>query len=224
MGLLWPSYTVCVKLSAFCPPPSPSLNSFPRTNGFKDIVISTVDVCTSFNTCTLWFCVALATVGLYLLCIKEGFSIGKGDLLVLFSAFGYAIHILVIDYFSPKADGVKMSGLQFFVCGVISIPFMIILETIDWSNIFDCWLPILYSGVMSCGVAYTLQIVAQKNTEPTVASLILSLESVFALLAGMILLSEKISVQEAVGCIIMFSAIVLAQLPSKKEKPVTLNT
>ena len=135
----------------------------------------------------LWFCVALGTVGLYLLCIKEGFSIGRGDLLVLFSAFGYAIHILVIDYFSPKADGVKMSAIQFFICGIISVPFMAVLETIDWSNVMDCWLPILYSGVMSCGVAYTLQIIAQKNTEPTVASLILSLESVFALLAGMLL-------------------------------------
>lgn len=166
----------------------------------------------------LWFCVVLGTFGLYMLCIKEDFSIGYGDLLVLLCAFGFAVHILVIDYFSPKADGVKMSCIQFFVCGVISIPFMAVLETIDWANVLACWLPILYSAVMSCGVAYTLQIVAQKNTEPTVASLILSLESVFALIAGMILLSEKITMKEGIGCLIMFAAIILAQLPSKENK------
>lgn len=172
----------------------------------------------------LWFCVALATVGLYLLCVKEGFSIGQGDLLVLFCAFAYALHILVIDYFSPKVDGVKMSAIQFFVCGIISVPFMAVLETIDWSNVLDCWLPILYAGIMSCGIAYTLQIIAQKNTEPTVASLILSLESMFALLAGMLLLNEKISLRESIGCIIMFAAIILAQLPSRESKSVQLET
>ncbi|MEL7655396.1 MAG: DMT family transporter [Bacillota bacterium] len=166
----------------------------------------------------LWLCVALATGGLYLLCIKEGFTIGKGDLLVLLCAFGFAVHILVIDYFSPKTDGVKMSALQFFICGVLSTPCMILFETIVWRDIIDCWLPILYAGIMSCGVAYTLQIVAQKNVEPTVASLILSLESVFAVIAGMILLSEQISPREAIGCIIMFAAIILAQLPSRKEQ------
>ncbi|MDF2656298.1 MAG: family transporter [Bacillota bacterium] len=166
----------------------------------------------------LWFCVVMGTFGLYMLCIKEDFSIGTGDLLVLLCAFGFAVHILVIDYFSPKTDGVKMSCIQFFVCGVISIPFMAVLETVDWANVLACWLPILYSGVMSCGVAYTLQIVAQKNTEPTVASLILSLESVFALIAGMVLLSEKITLKEGIGCLIMFAAIILAQLPSKEQK------
>lgn len=166
----------------------------------------------------LWLCVALATIGLYLLCIKEDFTIGKGDLLVLICAFGFAVHILLIDYFSPKADGVKMSALQFFICGVLSTPCMIIFETIDWGNILDCWLPILYAGIMSCGIAYTLQIIAQKNTEPTVASLILSLEAVFALIAGMILLNEQISAKEAIGCIIMFTAIILAQLPSREER------
>lgn len=166
----------------------------------------------------LWLCVALGTFGLYLLCIKEDFSIGTGDLLVLLCAFGFAVHILVIDHFSPKTDGVKMSCIQFFVCGVISMPFMALFETVDWANVFACWLPILYAGIMSCGVAYTFQIIAQKNTEPTVASLILSLESVFALIAGMILLSEKITIKEGIGCVIMFTAIILAQLPSKEEK------
>ena len=166
----------------------------------------------------LWVCVAIAAVGLYLLCVKEGFSIGKGDLLVIACALGYAIHILVIDHFSPKTDGVKMSCIQFFIAGVLSLPFMVIFETIDWSNIIACWMPILYSGVMSCGVAYTLQIIGQKYTEPTVASLILSLESVFAVIAGIILLSEQVSPRELLGCAVMFAAILLAQLPSKEER------
>ncbi|QOX64845.1 DMT family transporter [Anoxybacterium hadale] len=165
----------------------------------------------------LWLCVAMGILGLYLLCIKDDFSIGTGDFLVLLCAFGFAIHILVIDYFSPKTDGVKLSCIQFLVCGVASIPFMTLLETVDWPSVFACWLPILYAGVMSCGVAYTLQIVAQKNTEPTVASLILSLESVFALIAGMILLSERITIKEGIGCLIMFAAIILAQLPEKEK-------
>ena len=165
----------------------------------------------------LWFCVALATAGLYLLCIKEDFSIGKGDLLVIACAFGFALHILVIDHFSPKTDGIKLSCIQFFVCGVFSIPFMFLFETVDWSNILDCWLQISYVGVMSCGVAYTLQILGQKYTEPTIASLILSLESVFAVIFGILLLNEQVSGREIIGCIIMFSAFLLAQLPSKKE-------
>jgi drug/metabolite transporter (DMT)-like permease len=166
----------------------------------------------------LWFCVAMAAAGLYLLCVKEDFTIGRGDLLVIACALGFAIHILVIDHFSPKVDGVKMSCIQFFIAGVLSLPFMVIFETIDWSNIFACWLPILYSGVMSCGVAYTLQIVGQKYTEPTVASLILSLESVFAVIAGIILLGEQVPPRELLGCAVMFAAILLAQLPSKEER------
>lgn len=163
----------------------------------------------------LWFCVLLATAGLYLLCIQEGFSIGKGDLLILICALGFSIHILVIDYFSPKTDGVKLSCVQFLVCGILSIPFMIVFESINWTNIVNCWLPILYAGIMSCGIAYTLQVVAQKYTEPTVTSLILSLESVFAVIAGIIILHEQISIRETFGCIIMFAAILLAQIPSQ---------
>ena len=164
----------------------------------------------------LWVCVVLATAGLYMLCIKEDFSIGIGDLLVLLCALVFAIHILVIDHFSPKTDSVKMSALQFLICGIISIPWMLSLETINLGNIIACWLPILYAGAMSCGVAYTLQIVAQKDTEPTVASLILSMESVFAVVAGIIVLQEPITLRETMGCAIMFIAIILAQLPAKK--------
>lgn len=166
----------------------------------------------------LWLSVALATTGLYLLCIKEDFSIGKGDLLVIACALAFAVHILIIDHFSPKTDGIKLSCLQFLFTGLFSIPFMFLFETVDWSNIYDCRYPILYTAVMSCGVAYTLQILAQKDVEPAVASLIMSLESVFAVITGIIVLHEQISARELMGCIIMFAAIVLAQLPAKKGK------
>lgn len=166
----------------------------------------------------LWICVALGTVGLYLLSIKEGFQIGLGDLLVMICAFGFATHILVIDHFSPKADGVKLSCIQFLVCGLLSIPFMALFETVNWSDILQCWFPILYAGAMSCGIAYTLQVIAQKHTDPTVASLILSLESVLAVIFGILILKEQISLRETLGCVVMFTAIILAQLPSKEDR------
>lgn len=167
----------------------------------------------------LWLSVALATVGLYLLCIKEDFTIGKGDLLVIACALGFAIHILIIDHYSSKVDGIKMSCLQFLFAGLFSLPFMFIFETVDWANIYDCRIPILYTAVMSCGIAYTLQILGQKDVEPAVASLILSLESVFAVIMGILVLHEQVSSRELTGCIIMFAAIILAQLPAKKERP-----
>lgn len=161
----------------------------------------------------LWICVVLATAGLYLLSVKEGFAIGKGDLMVVLGAFGFASHILVIDHFSPKVDGVKLSCLQFLIAGLLSSIFAVILEEVNWANVIACWQPILYSAVLSCGVAYTLQIIAQRDTEPTVASLIFSLEAVFAVIAGILLLNEQISPRETLGCVIMFAAILLAQFP-----------
>lgn len=166
----------------------------------------------------LWLCVAMAVAGLYLLCIKEGFSLSKGDFLVLLCAFGFTLHILVIDYFSPKTDGVKMSCIQFFVCGAISIVPMIAMETVVLSDILACWLPLLYAGVLSCGIGYTLQIVAQKDTNPTIAAMLLSLESVFAVISGAVILHEHMALRELIGCIIMFAAIIIAQLPSKDER------
>ena len=169
----------------------------------------------------IWGCVVVAAIGLYLLSIKGGFTIGKGDFLVLLCAFGFSIHILVIDYFSPKTDGVKMSCIQFFVVGILSGIVMFITEEPTISAILASWMPILYSGVLSSGVAYTLQIVAQKDTDPTVASLLLSLESVFAVIAGMIVLHETMAGREILGCVLMFSAIIVAQLPSKEERLAT---
>ena len=163
----------------------------------------------------IWMAIVLALIGLYLLCITDGFSIGKGDILVLICAFLFSLHILVIDYFSPHVDGVKMSCIQFLVCGILtSIP-ALIFEHPQLSAFKGAWGSILYAGVMSCGVAYTLQIIGQKNMNPTVASLILSLESCISVLAGWILLGQKLSIKEIIGCVIMFCAIVLAQLPQK---------
>lgn len=163
----------------------------------------------------IWACVIVAAIGLYLLCIKDDFNIGKGDFLVLICAFVFSLHILVIDHFSPKVDGVKLSCIQFFVCFMFSGIMMFCTETPDLSAILQSAMPILYTGILSSGVAYTLQIVAQKDTDPTVASLLLSLESVFALLAGMLVLHEMLSGKETIGCILMFAAIIVAQLPSK---------
>ena len=165
-----------------------------------------------------WACVFLATIGLYLLSIKQGFSIQSGDLLVLVSAFFYALHILIIDYFSPKSNGVKLSMIQFIIAAFLSGVIMLLVEDVVWKDVFDSAIPILYAGMITSGVGFTLQIIAQKDTEPTMASLILSLESVFAVLAGAIILGERLSSREAIGATIMFVAIVLAQIPSTKIK------
>ena len=159
--------------------------------------------------------IVLATVGLYLLSIKAGFSIGKGDIYVILCAVVFSIHILVIDYFAPKCNGVKLSCIQFLVCGVLCSVIALVVEEPTISGILAAWLPIAYAGVMSCGVAYTLQIIGQKGMNPTVASLILSLESVISVLAGWLLLNQTLSVKEIIGCVIMFAAIILAQLPGK---------
>ena len=164
----------------------------------------------------IWAAVAMALIGLYLLCITDGFSIGKGDLLVLVCAFLFSIHILVIDHFSPKTDGVKLSCIQFLTCGILSGIPALLFEHPEFSAICRAWMPILYAGIMSCGVAYTLQIIGQKNMNPTVASLILSLESCISVLAGWVLLGQQLSAKEILGCVIMFAAIILAQLPQKQ--------
>ena len=166
----------------------------------------------------VWLGVVLATIGLYMLCMTfESFSLSKGDFLVLICAGFFSLHILIIDYFSPKVDGVRMSCIQFFVCGIISVIIAFIFESPSLSAILSGWLPILYAGVLSCGVAYTLQIVGQKNMDPTVASLILSLESVFSVLAGWLILNQTMTLREFSGCGLMFLAIILAQLPDRMK-------
>lgn len=166
----------------------------------------------------VWFSVAIAVVGLYLLCITDEFRIGKGDFFVLLCALVFTIHILVIDYFSPKVNGIKLSCIQFLVAGLLSGVPMLISEKPSFSTILAAWAPLLYAGIMSCGVGYTLQIVAQKDAEPTIASLILSLESVFSVLAGWIILGQTLAGKEIMGCVLMFAAIILAQLPTRNQE------
>ena len=162
---------------------------------------------------------ALITVfGFYLLCISGQIEINRGDLLVLICAFIFSLHILVIDIYSPKGDCVTISCIQFFVSGIISGICMFLFETPVWADIFAAYIPVLYAGIFSCGVAYTLQIVGQKNMEPAVASLILCLESVFSAIAGWLILKQALSRRELIGCIFVFTAVILAQLPQKEKK------
>lgn len=165
-----------------------------------------------------WFCILLALVGLYLLCVQKGEALNVGDLLTLLCSFAYTLHIFVIDYFSPKVNGVKMSCIQFWVAGILSMPLAFIFEEIIWSDVISCAIPILYAGVLSCGVAYTLQIIAQKDTDPTITSLLMSMESVFAVVAGALVLHEMMSLKELIGCAAMLAAIIIVQLPSKEER------
>lgn len=162
---------------------------------------------------SLWVSVALATVGMYLLCMTGGLGINRGDVYVFLGSICFSFHILVIDYFSPKGDGVVISCVQFFTAGLISWILAVLFETPELTAIRAAWAPILYAGAMSCGVAYTLQVVGQKNTDPVLASLILSLESAFSLIAGWVILDQRLSSKELGGCILVFAAIILAQIP-----------
>lgn len=163
----------------------------------------------------IWIGLILAVLGLYFLCINEKLTIGRGDLLVLLCAMVFAVHILVIDHYAPLADGVALSCIQFFTCGILSAIPMALFEKVTWSGLAGAAVPILYAGVLSCGVAYTLQIIGQKNMNPTVASMLLSMESVFSVLAGMVILHQMLSGRELLGCCLMFAAVILTQLPSR---------
>lgn len=164
-------------------------------------------------------CVPIATVGFYFLCIKTGFVLETGDLVALFGAFFFTFHILVIDYFMAKgADPVKTSCVQFLTVGVISLIMAFIFEKPDLNAIWNAKIEIMYAGFLSSGIAYTLQIVAQKDAEPTSATLIMSLESVFAVLGGWIVLGENLSLRELIGCLLVFIAVILAQVPIKPRR------
>jgi len=165
----------------------------------------------------IWISVVLAVAGLYCLCMTEDFSITVGDFYVLLCAFCYSAHILVIDHFTQKVNGVELSCMQFLVCAVLSAAGMMVMESPSWEAILICLGPILYVGIFSSGVAYTLQILAQKDSNPTVVSLLLSLESVFATLAGALILGDRMSGKEYFGCALMLCAVVLAQLPDRKK-------
>ena len=165
----------------------------------------------------VWFAVVMGCFGAYLLCVDGSFSIGKGELLALACSVCFAVHILYIDSVVDKVDGVILSCTQFFVVGVISVICMFIFETPQISAINSAIVPILYSGILSSGVAYTLQIIGQKNTQPAVASILMCLESVFAVLAGWVVLKEQLSAREAIGCVVMFVAIILTKIHEWKK-------
>lgn len=161
----------------------------------------------------IWLCVGMSVYGLYLLCMTEGsLTLQFGDLLVLVCAFLFSIHIMVVDHFTPKGSGVAISCIQFFTCGIISGVLTFLFETPTLSGILAAWMPILYAGALSSGVAYTLQIVGQKDMNPTLASLIMCLESVISALAGWLILHQALSTRELLGCVLMFIAIVISQV------------
>ena len=162
---------------------------------------------------TVWISVGVAVVGFYLLCIKSDFTIAPSDALVLICAFIFAFHIITIDHFSPRCDGVRMSCIQFFTGFILNTILVLIFEwPINLPLIADCLPSLLYLGICSSGIAYTLQIVGQKNVNPAVASVILSLESVFGVVGGAIFMSESMSLREYIGCAIVFLAVVLSQI------------
>ena len=162
--------------------------------------------------------VILAVCGLYLLCMTGGnFSIGKGDIFTILCALAFSLQILSVDHFAPKVDCVKLASLQFLGCGICSCVPMLLFEHPHFAQLAAAWMPILYAGILSNGVAYTLQIVAQKGLNPTVASLIMSLESVISVLAGWAILHQTLTKRELAGCVFMFAAIIIVQLKPEEN-------
>jgi drug/metabolite transporter (DMT)-like permease len=156
--------------------------------------------------------IPLAVAGLYCLCVTESFSIVSGDVYILICAFCFAGQILVIDRFTEKVNGTELSCVQFFIAAILSTIIMLFTELPTAEGILECALPLLYLGIMASGVAYTLQILAQKDSDPTVISLLLSLESVFAVLAGAVFLGDNMTLREYIGCALMLFAVILAQI------------
>jgi drug/metabolite transporter (DMT)-like permease len=165
-----------------------------------------------------WLGVALAAAGLYLLCAMGETGFGVSDVLLLLCALMFSVQIMLVDRFSPEVDGVRLSCIQFLVVGILNLPLMFLLETPSWAGVQNHLGELLYLGLLSSGVAYTLQIIAQKDTEPTTASLLMSLESVFGALAGWLIAGHAMGGYEILGCVLMFAAIVLAQLPAPKRR------
>jgi drug/metabolite transporter (DMT)-like permease len=174
----------------------------------------------------IWVGMGITVIGLYLLCMTDSLRFQASDLMVLLCALLFAIHILVIDYFSPLVDGVRLSCIQFLVCGILSMIPMFFVEMqhslsgiVVWAQNLQslgAWIPILYAGILSCGVGYTLQIIGQNGLNPTLASMLMSLESVFSVLAGWLILQEKMELRQLGGCALIFAAILLAQMPVDK--------
>lgn len=166
----------------------------------------------------MWIAIAIAVVGMYFLCMTTGsFAIQTGDMILLLCAASFAVQILLIDHFSALVNPVKLAWCQFLVCGILSSIPMFALEHPTISGIMGGWTSILYAGALSTGVAYTIQVVAQRGMNPAIASLIMSLESVISVIAGWLLLNQHLSSRELVGCLLMFAAIIIVQLPEKRQ-------
>lgn len=161
--------------------------------------------------------VGISIIGMYFLCMNENFSIAYGDVLVLICALMFAFHIMIVDHFVKEIDGIKLSCIQFLTAGLFCLIPMFLLEKPNLTSILEAAVPILYAGVLSSGAGYTLQIVGQKGADPSIAGMILSLESVFAALAGTILLHEVLSLRELFGCILVFGAIIFSQIQFRKN-------
>jgi drug/metabolite transporter (DMT)-like permease len=167
-----------------------------------------------FNT---WIGIVVALVGLYFLCVTENFSIGKGDVLELVGAFFWAIHILLIDHFAKKVDVLKLSFFQFITCSVLSMAVAVAFENITLSGLQSAAIPILYGGICSVGIAYTLQVVGQRHAKPSHAAIILSMETVFASIGGLIILKENLGLRGYIGCMLMLAGMLLAQIQIGKK-------
>jgi drug/metabolite transporter (DMT)-like permease len=162
------------------------------------------------------FCVAIALLGMYLLCLTDGIrNVNKGDILELIGAFGFSFQIIAISYYSPKCDSLSLTTFHILVAGILSTFAMFVMENSTWIAIEGAWFPIVYSALLISAIGYTFQIISQKHLTPTVASLIFSMESVFALFFAWILLHETLSAKEMFGCILLFIAIIISQIPEK---------
>lgn len=166
---------------------------------------------------TAWISVALAVCGLYLLSCVGVTQVNIGDLYLLGCALGYAVQITLVDRMAGELDGLRLNCVQSFICGICSGAVMLATEEVVPANILACWIPLVYAGVFSLGIAFSLQIIGQKHLDPTPASLIMSLESVFAVLFGWLLLNERLTKNEISGCVLMFAAVILSQIPVKKS-------
>lgn len=225
-GLIWGGFCCGTALALACNLQQMGMvagASAGKTSFITTLYVVLVPICGLFLKkkvpLSVWIGVMVAVAGLYCLCIKEDFTIVFSDFLVLLCAFAYTLQILVIDHFAPHYDGVQLSCVQFFFTALWSIIGMLVFEEPNWANLMACLGDILYVGIFSSGVAYTLQILAQKDSEnPTMVSLLLSLESVFGVLAGAIFLQEKMSGKEYLGCVLMLIAVVLAQIPAPAKK------
>ncbi len=165
----------------------------------------------------VWFGVALATGGLYLLCIKEGFTIQVGDAIVMAGTIFWALQILIVDAYNDKTQGLKLSCAQFITAGILSAVAALIFENPSLTTIIECAGPILYTAIMVVGVAYTLQIIGQKTTDPNIAAIILSMESLFAVISGAVFLKETMTIKEIAGCVLMFAAVIMTQVKSGEK-------